>query len=385
MAWYDKIINIFNRASPTVRFEVIQDKGNGYYAFCGNLYHSDIVRACIRPHSTAIGKLTPQLKTEHKGFDNIDKILLEPNPYMSMQMLQEKLAAMLVLNRNAFAYINRKNGYPIEIYPLNVVGANAKYDKSGYLYLEFNLENGKQVTYPYKDVIHLRKDFYNNDLFGASPRQALTDLMDIVSTSDKSLTDAVKNGAIIRWLLKLGQNLKEKDVAERAARMEETYLKQNRSIMAIDSSAQIEQIKPTDYVPNALQTDRTLGRVYSFFGVNAKILQNEFDENVWNAFYEMEIEPVAKQMSDEFTRKLYTAEQRKKGEGLLFTSNNLMYASAQTKLQLAALVNVGALSINEWREVLNYPAIPDGDVFVRRLDTGTVDGSNNIRQTDDGK
>ena len=383
----DTIHRIFNRASPTVRYEIIRDRGNGYYSWGGNLYHSDIIRACLRPHTTAIGKLTAQHIGNPKGYKYIDKILIEPNCYMSMQDLQEKLAANLTLNRNAFAYINRKNGYPVEIYPLDVTCAEALYDKSGYLYLRFAMANGKSVTYPYTDVIHLRKDFCKNDIFGENPKAALGDLMDIVSTSDTSLKDAVKNGAVIRWLLKLSQNLKEADVAARAARMEETYLQNNRSVLAIDSSAQIEQIKPTDYVPNALQTDRTLARVYNFFGVNEKLLQNSFDENIWTAFYEQEVEPVAQKLSDEFTRKLFTPEERLKGHRLIFSSNNLTYASMDTKLALQAMVDRGALTPNEWREILNLAPVPDGDKPLRRLDTETVEQAteSNTKETKKGE
>ena len=38
-------------------FHMVVDVGNGFYAWNGNLYQSDIVRACIRPKTKAIGKL----------------------------------------------------------------------------------------------------------------------------------------------------------------------------------------------------------------------------------------------------------------------------------------------------------------------------------------
>ena len=36
---------------------LVTERGNGYYAWNGNIYRSDIVRACIRPKVKAIGKL----------------------------------------------------------------------------------------------------------------------------------------------------------------------------------------------------------------------------------------------------------------------------------------------------------------------------------------
>lgn len=368
----DWLNRIFNRSPAKVRYEVMKELGNSYQSWGDELYNSDIIRSCVRPYATAIGKLKPEHIGEGKGYGYIDKILLEPNPYMSMQMLQERMATALAIRRNAFAYVNRRNGFPIEIYPLSVVAAQAIYDKSGYLYLRFSLDNGKSVTYPYTDIIHLRKDYFKNDLFGTDAKEALSDLMEVIVNSDQSVVGAIKNGSVIKWLLKLAQNLKEDDVAKKAKRMEETYLQNGRSILAIDSSAQIEQIKPTDYVPNALQTDRTTARVYSFFGVNEKLIQNSFDEDTWTAFYEQEIEPTAQQMSEEFTRKLFTPQDRLQGHKLLFGSNSLLYASMETKLALQAMVDRGAMSPNEWRSVLNLPPVEGGDEVLRRLDTITV-------------
>lgn len=375
------LAKIFNRAPSRVRYEVIQDRGNGYYQWGGELYKSDILRSCIQPHVSAIGKLTPvHVKAEGDEADYfyIKKILTEPNPYMAGCMLQEKLAAQLTLNRNAFAYINRDhNGYPIELYPLPVMSAEALYDRGYNLYLRFVLRNGRMVTYPYRDVIHLRRDYYENDIFGTSAQEALTPLMELVGTSDKGLMDAIKNGAIIRWLVKWNQTIRPEDLKKQAENFAEMYLSTETNgtgVAATDAKAEVQQIKPNDYVPNVLQTDRTERRIYSFFGVNQSIVQNSYTEDEWNAFYEAQIEPVAKQMSDEFTRKLFSPRERQAGHRITFGANSLQYASMSTKLNLLQMVDRGAMTPNEWREVLNMAPIEGGDKPIRRLDTAVVGG-----------
>ena len=375
------LAKIFNRSPTRVRYEVVQDKGNGYYQWGGELYKSDILRSCIQPHVSAIGKLTPvHVKAEGDEADYfyIRKILTEPNPYMAGCMLQEKLAAQLTLNRNAFAYINRDhNGYPIELYPLPVMSTEALYDRGYNLYLRFVLRNGRMVTYPYRDVIHLRRDYYENDIFGTSAQEALTPLMELVGTSDKGLMDAIKNGAIIRWLVKWNQTIRPEDLKKQAENFAEMYLSTETNgtgVAATDAKAEVQQIKPNDYVPNVLQTDRTERRIYSFFGVNQNIVQNSYTEDEWNAFYEAQIEPVAKQMSDEFTRKLFTPRERQAGHRITFGANSLQYASMNTKLNLLQMVDRGAMTPNEWREVLNMAPIEGGDKPIRRLDTAVVGG-----------
>ncbi|MGQ7173722.1 hypothetical protein ACUOCP_53405, partial [Escherichia sp. R-CC3] len=58
------------------------------------------------------------------------------------------------------------------------------------------------MTVPYVDVIHLRKDFNEDDFFGEHPGKALSSLMDIVTTTDQGIVKAIKNSAVVKWILK---------------------------------------------------------------------------------------------------------------------------------------------------------------------------------------
>ena len=72
------------------------------------------------------------------------------------------------------------------------------------------------------------------------------------------------------------------------------------------------------------------------------------------------------------TRKLFTRNERSFGNKIIFESSNLQYASMATKLALSSMVDRGALTPNEWREVLNKAPIPGGDTALLRKDTGTI-------------
>ena len=191
------INKLFNKSPTTTRFELITDKGNGFYNWNGNLYKSDVIRACIRPKAKAVGKLVAKHIRETINLDGTANLkvnpdvymrflLEEPNPYMTGQLLQEKVTIQLQLNNNAFIYINRdENGYANELYPIPCVCTEAIYDTLGNLFLRCTMKNGKRVTYPYEDIIHLRQDYNENDIFGDSPRDALLPLMEIVNTTEE--------------------------------------------------------------------------------------------------------------------------------------------------------------------------------------------------------
>jgi HK97 family phage portal protein len=296
---------------------------------------------------------------------------------MSGQMLQEKIATQLELNNNAFIYIHRDdNGYPVELYPIQALNAEAMYDRSGLLYLKFVMQNGKIITFPYSDIIHLRQDYNDNDIFGESPAAALVSLMEVVNTTDQGIVKAIKNSNVIRWLLKFTQSLRPEDIKKNVDQFVENYLSTTTSSVGAagtDAKADVTQVEPHDYVPNAAQIDRTTQRIYSFFNVNDKIIQSKYTEDEWNAYFESVIEPLATQMGNEYTRKLFTRRERGFGNKIIFEASSLQYAAMSTKLGLLQMVDRGALTPNEWREVLNLGPIKGGDKPVRRLDTAVVE------------
>ncbi|HDR6524575.1 TPA: phage portal protein, partial [Bacillus thuringiensis] len=224
---------IFGRKQPptTTRFEMINDNGGGFFSWNGNIYQSDIIRACIRPKAKAVGKLiakhirdnTNEFKVNPEPY--IRFILEEPNPLMTGQIFQEKMTVQLELNHNAFAYIKRDElGVPIEIYPLPCVTVEVVEGAQGDIFLTFYFKNGKRMTVPYVDVIHLRKDFNEDDFFGEHPGKALSSLMDIVTTTDQGIVKAIKNSAVVKWILKFKSVLKQEDIDAQVQNFKRNYL-----------------------------------------------------------------------------------------------------------------------------------------------------------------
>lgn len=385
MKFFNTIKKFFKNKNPTTtRVELLRDVGNGFYSWNGQLFKSEPIRACVRPLVTAAGKLAGKQIRETKDgiLENPDlyvKMLLEePNPLMGGQVFQEKLAGQWYVNNNAFAYISRDaNGYANEIYPIDAYSVEAIYDKSMNLFLKFSLVNGKQVTYPYGDVAHLRRDFCDNDIFGAGNSEILKPLMDVVVATDQSIIAAIKNSGIIKWLLKFTRNLTPEDLEKRAAAFSKSYLDStvegsSIGVAATDTNADVVQVEPKDYVPNALIMDRIMKRLHSYFNTNEKIVMSSYNEDEWNSFYESVVEPFSQQLSQELTRKIFSRRERGFGNKIVYDASSLQYASMKTKLGLVQMVDRGAMTPNEWRRVMNLSGIEGGDKAIRRLDTAVV-------------
>lgn len=359
---------------------------NHYFQWDGNVFQSDIVRSAIRVKSKAIGK--SQAKHIRTAGDVLSVnpepymrfLLEEPNSLMSMQQLLEKLVIQLELNNNAFALIDRDvNGYPIGIYPISSSNVEALRDSAGVTYLRFSLKGtNKQVIFPYSDIIHLRQDFNENEIFGDSNIETLFPLMNVITTMDQGIIKTIKNSSAIQWLLKFHQNINPDDVKREVDRFVNSFMSmdnENVGAAGVDTKFDAQQVTPSTYVPNADQMDRTTKRIYSYFNINDKIVTSQYNENEWTSFYESSLEPIIVQLSNEFTRKLFTKKERSHGNKIVFESSNLAFASMQTKLGFAQMVDRGAMTPNEWRASYSMHPYPGGDVFLLRKDTGQQSGT----------
>ena len=399
-------MNLWNKFKNTAKeskktFKLVSVPTEGYYRYDGKVYNSDIVRSCLRPYVKALGKTVAKHIVESVQEDGTKKIevnpkpyirflLEEPNPYMTFQKLIEKLAISLKLNGNAFALLVRDEaGLVREIYPIPATGAQSVWLDNGELGIRFFLSNGKMPVFRYSDLIHLRGDFNEHDIFGDSIMAALEPLMEVIYASDRGLVNAIKNSGIIRWILQITQGKRAEDIKAYAKEFAANYLDIESAgsigVAAIDGKATLKQVDPKDYVPNAAITDRNTRRVYAIMNTNEKIVQSMNTEDEWNAYFEAEIEPEIKQLQDEFTRKLFSRRERGCGNRIVFEAYNLTHASFSTKMQLQQMVDRGALTPNEWREVFNLAPVDGGDQPIRRLDTAVVNQIRNLTNKITGK
>ena len=320
MGLLDRLRNAFGQRSIST-VQLIQENGTRYMAWHGGLYDADIVRACIRPKAKAVGKLVAKHIRETVDANGersiavnpapgIRRLLEEPNPYMTGQVMQEKLATQLCLNNNAFALIVRDDmGLPTGIYPVLPQTAEALYSNDGTLALRMQLPNNKVFTFAYSDIIHLRQDFNEDDIFGTPIGNVLTPLLDVVSTTDQGIVNAIKNSNVIRWLLKFSNPLRPDDLKKQAEDFSNNYLSTTKGtgVAAVDSKADATQIEPKDYVPNAAQMDLTKQRIYALFNTNAKIVDSSRSEEEWNAYFDAEVEPVLRQLGGEYADGLFVS------------------------------------------------------------------------------
>ena len=375
--------NFFPQQEVNKIIKMITSPNNYFSTWSGTAFEYDIVKAAIRPKANAIGKMQLRhiIKNENISIPynpQVNEILTYPNKYMTMQDMLEKLTFQRELNHNAFAYVDRDTkGNVIGIYPVTYSAAEL-IEQEGFVFIKFYLLSGKYMVVNYDDVIHLRKDFNRYEFFGESGEKATNNLIEVLNSTDQSMISAVKNSAVIKWILKYAAILKKEDKEENVKDFVKNYLSSESAgtgVAVSDGRYDLVQVKNESYVPNAAQTKEITQRIYSLYGVNTAIVQNSYTEDQWNSFYESEIEPPAIKISLSFTKVFFTKKDRANGDKIIAEASNLAYASMSTKLGLVAMVDRGSMLPNEHRAILNLPPIEGGDKPLRRLDTAQVEDS----------
>lgn len=345
---------------------------NGYEAvftnYDGNIYDNPTVRACIDTIARNAAKLNPKhIRSKKSDFkllnEDLHRIISEqPNEIMNAYDFYYKIFSELYLNNNVFVYIMRdENLKVIGLYPILFNQADfVEYQNQ--IFVKFRFGTGKIRTVAYNDLIHLRRFYCKNDILGGSNSPVISALS-FQHILKEGIINAIKITMSIKGYLKSTKSmLSPKD----AKKLRDNFIKdfvsdENSSgIGALDATTDFKEVNLDPTVASDGQITDNKNEILEYFNLNENIIQSKYSEDEWNAFYESVLEPLGIQIGMEFTNKIFTYGERYHGNKIIFEANRLQYASNKTKIEVARYLN-NYLYIDEIREILNLPPLPNGE------------------------
>ena len=349
-------------------FKMLNGYSPTFTSFNGGVYEMDLTRVAINSFATHCSKLKPEI--EGSAYKHLERVLqFKPNYFMDTTKFIKRLATILAVEHTAFIvpiedkYGNLCGWYPLRAQRCEVVEA------AGRVYLRYLFANGEHGVIEFEKVGIMTDFEYSDDLFG-EPNDTLKPTMQLIHTQNEGIVNAVKNSANIRFLAKVANMLKPEDIKKERERFtEENLSADNKSGMIIydNKFSELKQIESKPYTPNALQMQQIQDSVCTHFGTNMDILQNKFDEETWNAYYEGKIEPFAIQLSLVMSNMTFTQRELAHGNAITFSANRLQYASNATKLQVSTqLFDRALLNRNGVMDIWNMAHVEDGDKYYIR-------------------
>ena len=370
------------------------NEGHTFSAWNGNAYENDIFRSAVDAIARNVAKLrgTHIVRGENdikkKGNDKLIQLLqVRPNAFMSSYDMLYKMASVLWTTNNAWALLDfDTRGELTAIYPLSPVSVKMLENEGGELFAEMTFRNGKGAIFPYRELIHLRRFFNDNELFGAS-NTAISAALELAEAENATITAGIRQGANLRGVLKYSTILNDTDLKRIKERFVSDYLDVSNTggLAALDSKADFIPLNFQPVILNAEQTKAIREKVYSYLGISEKIVNASYDENEFSAFFESVVEPFAIALSLEFTAKIFTDRERAFGNEIIFEAGRLQFASTATKTALIKeLVPLGILTLNQALEILNLPSIPDGEKRLQSLNYVMADKAIQYQLQDKG-
>lgn len=340
--------------------------------FGADMYASSIVRGCIR----ALAEQTSKADVVTTKTKLTQMMKYEPNVFMSGSAMLYKIRVMFEVQNTAFILINRDEQGIHGFYPVAYSSYETLKDPVGDIYIRFALLNGSELIAPWDDLIVLRKDYYRSDIAGESNEPILSDL-EMISTTDQALSNAVKSTSNLRGIIKYQATggLSSEDLIKKKDAFIESYTSddQKAGIGALDRSMDFVPVELKPMTATWTQMREYRENVYRFFGVNDDVLQSKMTADQAQMFYEAKIEPFLVQLSLEATRKIFSGNEIARGNYIKYQSSAIQWISMSEKLAMKQYIDIGALLINEWREMMNLAPLPHGDKPILRLDTQVID------------
>lgn len=388
---------IFKRKNKTGSIDALQiiNNTNTFYTpFGTNISKSDVVKICIDRVAGQCAKLKPRYikiendKTVSEKSGKLSFLLKhKPNEIMTPYDFIYKVITTLLLNDNAFIYprFDKYTGHLIGLYPLKPITVEMVIDQSDQYYIKFLFENGDSFTLPYDNIIHLRKHYGQNDIFGGNgssgDHEAILKTISINDSLLQGIDNAIKSSMQIKGIVKMNGMLSEADKKKQRelfdSALSDSVNNKGSSIIPIDLKS---EYIPLDVDPKLIDKD-TLeflqSKILDYFGVSVPIFTSKYTEDEYNSFYESTIEPLAIQLSEAFSIGLLTNNQLERGEEIVFFSERLQYASWNTKVTaIEKLMSLGIMSLNESRALLGLEPIEGGHKRLQSLNFVDADKAN---------
>jgi HK97 family phage portal protein len=330
------------------------------------------VHACVRVISDGVAglglKLYYETENERKQVyaHYSHSVLNEPNPYMTKFDFTKWMVAQLVLNGNAYAFINRDQRFiPTELHPIQSMNVTP-YMSDGELFYRVQ-QQGFPALIPAVDMLHFKGLSMENVLVGKSPIQLHAETLGIDLAAIKSSAAVYKNGTL-KFLLKSQGKIDEAQAKPLRQSLDDVIDGNKRSTV-LPSGVEMERLslspQEAQYIESRQFSAEEIARIFGVPAsmIGAKDLGKTSVEQEYQDFYARTLMAYCKNIEQELNRKLLQ-EVDKASYYFHFNFNSLLRASANDRADFYNKgIRGGWLSPNEARAFENANGFEGGDTY----------------------
>lgn len=394
MEWFDRL---FRRPPKQKKFAPTLNGFAPLFTQYGtDIYASDAVVQALKCIVDEMKKLKPTHvrytesdPTPIKG--NIQEVLENPNPLMTTSEFLEKICWLLLMNYNVFiiptyyVWVDDKTGAERRryesLYPINPSNVDFIEDASGRLFVTFTFWNGYSTTVPYDDVIHVKYNYSVNEymggnLLGQPDHKALLSTLELNNTLLKGVAKAMKASYAVNGVVKYNTLLDDGATEAALAELERKLANNESGFLPLDLKAEFTPLEHKSELIDEPTLKFIDEKILRNFGVPLCILEGDYTKEQYEAFYQKTLEPIIIEISQAFTKKLFSQRERAFGNKIELYPKELIFMTvSQTLEMINLLAPTGAMFENEKRTALGLPPLPELE-GKRYMSLNWIDASN---------
>ena len=339
----------------------LDGSGAIYSQYGDEIYNYEVVQQALHSIVTEISKaFMTHVKIvnseEQYVYDDVQKVLENPNPLMTMSDYLEKITWSLLFNENAFVWPTYNDyGKLISLTPIQPIEVEFRqYDNGMFVYMKFR--NGAEGEVPYDKLIHIRRKFSVNDVMGGNKygkpdNNALLKTLKMNEVMLDNLAKALQFSMKITGIMKFKSQVNKDEQLQWLADFEQKIAEYNAAILPTDLN--------TDYVPVQKQLQfvdqATLNfideKILRYWGVPLAIVKGDYTTTQFNAFYQKTLEPILIKMEQAHTKALFSGKESfGYGHKIKFYPEDCVHLDTDQKLKLFdILVDTASCYQNELR------------------------------------
>jgi len=373
--------NIFGKrpghtGSSFPAFRLLSSYDSSFTPFNGQAWDIGTVRAVVDAWARNAAKIQPRHIRRADGrrealSDSLERILqTRPNPYMTAYAFYYRVAAQFMVYNNAFILPVFDGGRLSALYPINAQRVDLV-EYMGGMYARLVFSTGSVYTVPYEQLVHLRRHYLDNDIFGDDNRPLLPTL-ETADAFNKNMSKFARLISIIRGILEAATVTKAEDLNRRRDEFvrDNFRMENNESgIIVTDNKYKYTPINQKETPIPTGQLEFVRREIYDYFGINEAIVQNRASPEEMDAFYRGQLTPFYMQLGQGLTTALFTERERGFGHEIICELDRIQFETLDRRTEAAQfLTNIGALELDQVLEIFGFPPI-GGEEGRRRVQT----------------
>lgn len=371
MGWFSRLFGKAEELNNGKYAETSNGYTPIYSQFGTNIYSSDVVQQAISCIVQEMKKLRPE-HIRDNGTDiepissDVQRVLNNPNQFMTTSDFMEKITWLLYLNYNAFiiptyfewedekGWHRRYDG----LYPVQPSQVDFIEDASNRLFVKFRFNSGDDFTVSYSDVIHIKKNYSVNQFMGGNEagqpdNDALLKTLQLNNQLLQGIAKSMNASTSVNGIVKINTLMDEGKTKKAMEEFEKKLKNSESGLLPLDLKYEYIPVQREIKLVDKDTLEFIDSKILRHFGVPLPILTGDYTKDQYEAFYQKTLEPMVISFGQAFTKALFTEREKGYGNKVQFYPKDLVFMSVDQTLEMIRLLgDSGTLYENEKRVAL---------------------------------